>query len=216
MTQPWHVPRGEAEGAAWEACNVYLPITETFFLGLSSPCWIFAWRKPNGLQCFCTNTPVCLSLGQGSPALQPRDWVSTPSKSFGAKYRGSSAAGRVGESSWSQGEEGKRGMGHLSENFLREEGVFLKEPRKEALLCGCQKAQGGCCMCLNSRAKHIERCCPSHDPNGDRQTERCLRACNHSPLCSTLLLELVRVFNDCHRTMLPGLNFPFLRKRCCG
>ena len=26
---------GEAEGAAWEACNVYLPITETFFLGLS-------------------------------------------------------------------------------------------------------------------------------------------------------------------------------------
>jgi len=31
-------------------------------------------------------------------------------------------------------------MGHLCEKFFLEEVVFLKKPRKEALVCGCQKA----------------------------------------------------------------------------
>lgn len=99
-------------------------------------------------------------------------------------------------------------MGHLCEKFFLEEGVFIKKPRKEAHLCGCQQTQGGSCWsCLTSHAKLIE-CIqvPHNDPNWDRQTERCLQACNHSPLCLTLLLEFGHVFNDCHSTMLPGLT----------
>lgn len=166
------------------------PSQKHFSWACHHSCWIFAWRKPNGLQCFCTNTPMCLSasLGQDSPALQPQDWVSTCSISFGAKYRGGRAAYQVGESSWSSGEEGRSGMGHFHEKFFLEAGVFVKKHRKEALLCGCQKAQGGCCKCLNSHAKHTQLCCPSNDPNQDRQTVRCLQMCNYIPPCVTLLL----------------------------
>lgn len=130
---------------------------------------------PGGNQMVCSasvRTHLLASLGQDSPALQPQDWVSTCSISFGAKYRGGRAAYHVGESSWSSGEEGRSGMGHLHEKFFLEAGVFVKKHRKEGLLCGCQKAEGGCCKCLNSHAKHIQLCCPSNDPNQDRQTVR--------------------------------------------
>ena len=112
----------------------------------------------------------------------------------------------MGESRWISGEEGRSGMGHLHEKFFLEEGAYIKRPKKEALLCGCQKAQGGCCKCLNSHAKHIQLCCPSNNPDQDKQTVRCLQVCNYIPPCLTLSLELVHIFNDWRSTMLPGLT----------
>lgn len=92
--------------------------------------------------------------------------------------------------------EGRSGVGHLCEKFFLEEGVFIKKPRNEAQLCGCQKAQGGCCECLNISAKLIELYCPSNDPSQDRQTIRCLQVCNYIPPFLTVSLEFVHLFND--------------------
>lgn len=158
-TQPWHVPRGEAEAAAWEACNIYLPVIETFFLSLSS-----------------LQLNACLEETEWFAVLLYKH-TSVPVNITGARWSCFPATGlglNLLNKLWSKAPRRQCcmpcGRKQLELGRGRNEGwdTFIKN--SSWILFGCQQAQGGCCKCLNSHAEHIQIRCPSNDPNQDRQT----------------------------------------------
>lgn len=93
FNRPWH-SLGMCQGGRQRELPgkhvMFTFLTQKYFsLACHHFSWIIAWRKENGLYCFCKNKPVCLpaSLGQGCRTLQTWGWVSTCSISFEAKYR---------------------------------------------------------------------------------------------------------------------------------